>query len=399
MLFSILMCTYNSDSTLKNAIESLKLQTYKDWELIVIDNASKDNTVAILEEYASADKRIKCTYNKENVGWCKGISDCLKITNGEYMMFLGADDIVSYIDTFQDIANEIKKHNEPDIIWTGNYYADLKNGEYKILSQCIPEYKSYKPFSKEERLEQIVYIMKNVYYNSVMHYVKIDFLRKNNIDFFEPYYSDCQGMTEAMCKADSMVLLDKTEYILVCNTSQTSQAVIFDYNLAEQWKSIQSEFVQLMCDDRYREKFQYIGDRIACNMVSILKSIVSGSKLRDLYMNPINIDYVERFIKVEEWLSNKEFIEMLDYAGRSRYINEILFEAAVTLYTHIVVNKFLIEKVCKESKWLVHLIVVLFYYDNTTKLRSQLSESEFSRLKEIINIKENVNKIGTEYIS
>lgn len=49
-------------------------------------------------------------------------------------------------------------------------------------------------------------IDENVYYNSVMHYVKIDFLKENGIDFYYPFYGDCQGMTEAIVRAEKLWL-------------------------------------------------------------------------------------------------------------------------------------------------------------------------------------------------
>ena len=330
------MCTYNSALTLRNAIASLQVQSYKDWELIIIDNGSEDDTREILKYYEGQDTRVICRYYDYNVGWCKGISDCLKIASGEYMMFLAADDIVTYANTLQDIANEIEKQNKPDVVWTGCCYAELNAGRYKVLSEVLPEYKNFVPSGIDERLEQMIYIMQNVYYNSVMHYVNIDFLRKNNIDFFSPYYGDCSGMTEVMCKADNMIILNKAEYVLVLNTSQTSQAVIFDYNLVAQWESIRKTFQPILYNKEYSLYFKYIAERISKNMVTMLTNIMTGKKLRDIYMNPMEVDFADRFLKAEIWLSDVKFGEMLNFAGRSEYVNEILSTAAVVLYKKIV---------------------------------------------------------------
>ena len=63
--------------------------------------------------------------------------------------------------------------------------------------------------------------MQSLYYNSFFHFERISFLKENNIDFFEPYYADFEGMTEAMCRAKRMVVVDKALYALTENTSQT----------------------------------------------------------------------------------------------------------------------------------------------------------------------------------
>lgn len=60
MLFSIIMCTYNSAHTLKYAVDSVCRQSYADWELVILDNGSSDMTVELLQEYQKEDKRIRC---------------------------------------------------------------------------------------------------------------------------------------------------------------------------------------------------------------------------------------------------------------------------------------------------------------------------------------------------
>ena len=62
------MPCYNSELWVKNALDSIKNQTYPHWELIVVNDGSKDNTPDILNEYAESDERIK-VFSKENGGY------------------------------------------------------------------------------------------------------------------------------------------------------------------------------------------------------------------------------------------------------------------------------------------------------------------------------------------
>lgn len=94
-LFTIIMCTYNSAQTVDAAISSVKNQKFDGWEMLILDNGSSDATVEKLKQYERLDERIKCIYRKDNIGWCKGISECLKMSVGSYMMFLGADDFMT----------------------------------------------------------------------------------------------------------------------------------------------------------------------------------------------------------------------------------------------------------------------------------------------------------------
>ena len=94
-LYSILMCTYHSSMTLGNALDSARHQTCQNWELVILDNGSKDETITVLQEYERIDERIHVIYRDSNVGWRKGISLCLEKASGQYMMFLGADDYLT----------------------------------------------------------------------------------------------------------------------------------------------------------------------------------------------------------------------------------------------------------------------------------------------------------------
>jgi len=77
----------------KNALDSIKNQTYPHWELIVVNDGSKDNTPDILNEYAESDERIK-VFSKENGGYVSAVNYGLDKITGDYFLFLGSDDVL-----------------------------------------------------------------------------------------------------------------------------------------------------------------------------------------------------------------------------------------------------------------------------------------------------------------
>ncbi|MBL4873996.1 MAG: glycosyltransferase family 2 protein [Rhodobacteraceae bacterium] len=90
-LVSVVMPAYNSKSTINQSIHSVLAQTYENWELLIIDDASSDNTAAlILEEHA--DARIRLIKNDQNLGPAKSRNIGLDNANGDYIAFLDADD-------------------------------------------------------------------------------------------------------------------------------------------------------------------------------------------------------------------------------------------------------------------------------------------------------------------
>ncbi len=92
-LVSIIMPSYNSEDTIFCSIESVVLQTYHNWELIIIDDCSVDNTVNIIKDYSNKDDRIKLIQLNTNNGPAIARNKGIKKSQGRYISFLDSDDI------------------------------------------------------------------------------------------------------------------------------------------------------------------------------------------------------------------------------------------------------------------------------------------------------------------
>jgi glycosyltransferase involved in cell wall biosynthesis len=98
-IVSIIMCTYNRANYLREAIESVLAQTYSDWELLILDDCSTDNTKDIVSEYQAKDPRIVYIKNDKNLGINKNRNKALELSTGKYIAVLDSDDIWS--DTYK----------------------------------------------------------------------------------------------------------------------------------------------------------------------------------------------------------------------------------------------------------------------------------------------------------
>ena len=119
---SIITPTYNGEKFIERAIKSVLWQTFKDWEMIIVDDASTDKTVKIVKEYAQKDSRIKLIELKENSGGpAIPRTIAYKEARGEYIAFLDQDDIY-YPEYLELKINYLEKHPEIDILsslaWT-----------------------------------------------------------------------------------------------------------------------------------------------------------------------------------------------------------------------------------------------------------------------------------------
>lgn len=88
---SVLMPVYNSEKYLNEAIESILNQTFVDFEFIIINDASNDNSENIIESYQ--DSRIKYFKNEKNLGVAKTLNKGLKLAQGKYIARMDSDDI------------------------------------------------------------------------------------------------------------------------------------------------------------------------------------------------------------------------------------------------------------------------------------------------------------------
>ena len=90
---SVLMSVYNDSRYLQESIESILNQSFTDFEFIIIDDGSSDNSWTILTEYAKLDQRIRLFKNEKNIGLTKSLNKGLKVCKGEYFARQDADDI------------------------------------------------------------------------------------------------------------------------------------------------------------------------------------------------------------------------------------------------------------------------------------------------------------------
>ncbi|TMD71563.1 MAG: glycosyltransferase family 2 protein [Chloroflexi bacterium] len=90
---SVGMPVYNGERYLAAALESLRAQTYEDFELIISDNASIDRTAEIARSYAAQDRRIRYVRNAKNLGAAANFRHTVQLASGEYFRWAAADDI------------------------------------------------------------------------------------------------------------------------------------------------------------------------------------------------------------------------------------------------------------------------------------------------------------------
>ena len=115
-LISIIMAVYNCAPTLREAIDSILNQTYTNWEFIICDDCSTDNTLEIVKEYeAKYPDKFKVIQNETNSKLSFSLNHCLEYAQGEFIARMDGDDI-SVPDRFEKQVKYLREHPDVDLV-------------------------------------------------------------------------------------------------------------------------------------------------------------------------------------------------------------------------------------------------------------------------------------------
>jgi glycosyltransferase EpsD len=120
---SIIMGIFNCEQTIAESIGSIERQTYENWELIMCDDGSVDNTYEIASSFARKNEKIKVLKNNENLGLAKTLNRCLEHCNGEYIMRHDGDDLMLE-NRIEKQVNYMITHPDCDMCGSGAYLFD-----------------------------------------------------------------------------------------------------------------------------------------------------------------------------------------------------------------------------------------------------------------------------------
>lgn len=122
-LLSVLIANYNNGCYLQEAIDSILAQSYQNWEVVIVDDKSPDNSFEVYDRYKD-DGRFRVFYNDENrgVGFTK--RRCVEMARGELCGFIDPDDVLVGTDVFDVMVEAHLNHPNASMVYSGMYRAD-----------------------------------------------------------------------------------------------------------------------------------------------------------------------------------------------------------------------------------------------------------------------------------
>lgn len=205
-MLSVAMTVYNQAQYVLVAIRSVAAQTHQDWELVVVDDCSTDNSLKVIEEYKTKSDfpgRIKIITHKENMGYGYSLKEAIESSSGALVMTLDSDDVLAKKGVFT-ICESVHKEN-PDVSMTySNYmgcYEDLKP-KCAVITRQIEEGESYLKrggaFSKDGALGDEMRV------NLKISHLKV---------FKRSYYDKTEGLNPNLRKTVDKDLVFKLEEV------------------------------------------------------------------------------------------------------------------------------------------------------------------------------------------
>ena len=177
---SVIVPIYNGEKWIRECLEMIITQTFKDFELIIIDDGSTDDSNQICKEYARTDDRIKLITKKNGGTWAarnRGIDE----SSGKYIIFLDCDDW--YENTLFEKMYENIKESDVDLVISGqtNIFVN-KNGEIVRRTTVLPKELYFK--TNDEILENYIHLRKEAIGDTLWNKIyKAEIIKKYNLKF------------------------------------------------------------------------------------------------------------------------------------------------------------------------------------------------------------------------
>lgn len=263
MKFSIIVPVYNSEEYLERCISSIQKQTYHDWELILVDDGSKDKSWNIICKYANDDSRIKSVH-QENSGPGMARNTGIDVATGDYLVFVDSDD---YIDE-DYLLLMVPKIEQNDLVFIDVLQVNCKG---KIIHE--EKMSDYKDLSKDAILRSMM--TGKIPWGGVRKCVKRSLLNENNIR-----YSDLKIGEEAVFSFKSLYFAGNIEFLVekpvyMYEVHKESQSTIKDN---DPWGGAFIVLKKYLIENKLYSKF---ADTL--NAFNVSSSVVSIDRITQYY--------------------------------------------------------------------------------------------------------------------
>ena len=314
---SVIVPVYNSEKYIERCLNSILEQNYNDFELIVINDGSKDKSLEILKDYQNKFPQIITLIDQENMGVAKTRNNAIKMAKGKYIIFIDNDDFIDkdYIETF---VKEAEKE-EFDVV-LGGYRRPNEKGEIiKELKVPQEEWAKFMIFAPWARIYKKEYLIQN----------DIEFLSTN---IGEDVFFNIQ----AMLISEKIKIIDYIGYNWFFNTESVSNTTQKNIQNLQVFELLNSCYNVLKEKNILEKNYEIVEMYFIRYIVWFL--LFSTKKVK---YNIIKIEYEKIFKWLEERFPNYQKNKLL---GINKPKGEIA-NVRITVYLFMLAHKLKLGKV------------------------------------------------------
>lgn len=307
---SIIIPAYNVENYIFRAIESSINQTYKNIEIVIVDDGSKDNTWDVIKKYMKKDNRI-VGIRQQNSGVSTARNNGLAKATGEYVIFLDSDDWIN-IDCISSLLNRVEKSNNTLISADCSYASIDKNGEV-IIEESKKNY-SDKDIVMDKK-DAIINFCCAKYRLSSACYKLFDLkiIRDNKIQFDSAikYGEDGLFVYDYLNRVDSFSYKNECLWIIL---DRPGSATTSQYNSTWLTAIDASEKIIRLNDDVNLE--DYIKLYSIVRIITVLSSAIRCDKnvIKDIKFLRKKLKSLRRGIRKEKTLKKKALYYVMAYS-------------------------------------------------------------------------------------
>lgn len=257
---SVIVPVYNVQKYLSRCIDSILSQTFTDFELLLIDDGSKDNSGKICDEYAKKDERIK-VFHEENRGVSSARNKGIENAFGKYISFIDSDDDI--IDTYLEVLYQYIQ--KCDIVFFQNIWI---NEDQTKLQISLNDSYSNDPKSIEE---EILFLMHNDTQFNLLGYTwnkifRSHLIKEHNIRFVENLaVAEDEIFTLDYCRyINNLMVLNAKLYNYYCK----KDGLTYKQKSAEEWDLLAKSFINLLPYYSNIKLKRYLSRRIAYCLIN-----------------------------------------------------------------------------------------------------------------------------------
>lgn len=308
---TIIIPVYNTEKYIKNCFDSIINQSFSNFEVIVINDGSTDNSLKICNKYSKIDSRFKI-YNFKNQGAAKARNSALDIANGEYIIFVDSDDWLEK----DAIKNHIREIKDFDMVigCSQNCYFKEDKFLYKKIDYF---YKENKYLSKEEVRRMYV----DIATNGVSHAPHNKMYKKSIIDKYHirfpdrKKYEDLAFNNQYIDKIDSLRIINSYDYNYRVSDLE-GVALKLPPNMFEIFTAVNNELINLL-------KSWNVYDEKSKRMLKSKYITEVASCINNTYNPNLNYTFSERRNYIKRLIKDEKVQEACKYVDSSRFVNII----------------------------------------------------------------------------